>query len=178
MKKISILLVIMLLPTLNMFAQNDIISTLFSQYAEDENFTKVTVSSKMFQLFTNIEPGDKDEEEILDAISKLKGLKVLASDSVANPRQLFDNVVKKITSEKYEELMEVKDADEDMKFMIKETKGVISELIMVIGGNRRFVLISLYGEIDLKNISKLSKSLNIKGMEYLQHVNDSTANHS
>ena len=154
-------------------AQNDVVTKLFNDFYDDPNFTKVSVSSKMFDLFTNIEPGDADEKEILDAISKLKGLKVVAADSVKDAKKLYTNAVKKISGNGYDELMEVKDAGEDMKFMIKETNGVISELVMVVGGKKAFFILSLYGEIDLKKISKLSKSMNIKGMDYLKQLDKS-----
>jgi hypothetical protein len=44
---------------------------------------------------------------------------------------------------------------------------------MVVGGNKSFFILSLYGEIDLKKIAKLSKSMNVKGMEYLKQLDDS-----
>ncbi|MDZ7608660.1 MAG: DUF4252 domain-containing protein [Cyclobacteriaceae bacterium] len=154
-------------------AQNDAVTKLFNEYYNDENFTKISVSSKMFELFTEIKPGDTDEQEILDAISKLKGLKVIATDSVANSKQLYTNAVKKISGSGYEELMEVKDAQEDMKFMISEQNGIINELVMVVGGKKSFFVMSLYGEIDLTKISKLSKSMNVKGMEYLKNLDES-----
>jgi hypothetical protein len=156
-------------------AQNDAVTKLFNDYYDDENFTKISVSSKMFELFTNIEAGDENEEEILEAVSKLKGLKVIAADSVGNSRELYMNAVKKISGNGYEELMEVKDAKENMKFMIKEKDGVIDELVMVVGGNKSFIIMSLYGEIDLKKISKLSKSMNIKGMEHLKQLDKDKA---
>jgi hypothetical protein len=57
--------------------------------------------------------------------------------------------------------------------MISEKDGIINELVMVVGGHKSFFVLSLYGEIDLKNISKLSKSMNVKGMEYLQQLDES-----
>ena len=154
-------------------AQNDVVTKLFNEYYNDENFVKISVSSKMFELFTEIKPGDADEQEILDAISKLKGLKVIAADSVPNSKQLYTNAVKKISGSGYDELMEVKDAQEDMKFMISEKDGIINELVMVVGGKKRFFVMSLFGEIDLSKISKLSKGMNVKGMEYLQKLDES-----
>lgn len=148
-------------------AQNDVVTKLFNDYYNNPDFTKVSVSSKMFELFTNIEPGDENEKEVLEAISKLKGLKVIATDSAKNAGKLYADAIKKISGNGYEELMEVKDAQENMKFMIKEGNGIINELVMVVGGNKSFYVMSLYGEIDLKKISKLSKSMNIKGMERL-----------
>ena len=169
MKKITFIILLMV-ASISGYAQNNVITDLFNQYYDDENFTKVSVSSKMFDLFTEIEPGDKDEEMILRAISKLEGLKILAADSIGNSRKLFDDAVKKISSKGYEELMEVKDAEEDMKFMIMDTNGKITELVMVIGGRKQFIIMSLFGEIDLKSISKLSKSMNIEGLEHLEHI--------
>lgn len=153
-------------------AQNDVVTKLFNDYYDDENFTKISVSSKMFELFTNIDADDEDEEAILEAVSKLKGLKVIAADSVGNAKKLYSSAVKKVSGNGYKELMEVKDAKENMKFMIKEKDGLITELVMIVGGNKSFIILSLYGEIDLKKISKLSKSMNIKGMEHLKQLDE------
>jgi len=60
-----------------------------------------------------------------------------------------------------------------MKFMISEKDGIITELVMVVGGKKSFFVMSLYGEIDLAKISKLSKSMNVKGMEYLKNLDKS-----
>jgi hypothetical protein len=114
----------------------------FNDYYDNEDFTKISVSSKMFELFTNIEPGDESEEEILEATSKLKGLKVIAADSVGNSKKLYTDAVRKISGGGYDELMEVKDAQEDMKFMISEKDGIINELVMVVGGNKSFFILS------------------------------------
>jgi hypothetical protein len=155
-----------------LYAQNDVITKLFDQYYDDPNFTKVSVSSKMFELFTEIDPEDEDEKQILDAISKLKGLKILAADSVTDAKKLFNDAVKKIRARNYEELLTVKDATEDVQFMIKEKDGVIDELVLLVGGKKKFVIMSLFGEIELKNISKLSKSMKITGMEYLEKIDE------
>ena len=66
--------------------------------------------------------------------------------------------------------MTVKDKDNDMKFLIKEEAGVITELLMVIHGETEFFLLSLIGDIDLKQISKLSKSMAIDGFEHLNKI--------
>lgn len=171
MKKISVLIVAVF-AVLSSYAQNDAISTLFTKYSQDDNFTKVSVSSKMFELFTHIEPGDEDEEVILEAISKLKGLKALIADSIQGPKELYKEAVGKINSSNYEELMDVQGPDEDMKFMIKESGGVINELVMIVRETNSFAIICLYGEINLKSISKLSKSLNIDGVEHLEHIDN------
>ena len=78
----------------------------------------------------------------------------------------------------YEELMSVRDKDKDMKFYIKEiSAGKIGELIMVMGGNDEFMLLTLFGEIDLKKISHIGKKMNIEGLQNLEKMKDGHNGH-
>ncbi|MFN5557394.1 MAG: DUF4252 domain-containing protein, partial [Chryseotalea sp.] len=129
----------------------DAITKFFSKYQNDESFSNVTVSSKMFSLFTDMEVTSPEDKEVINAISKLKGLRILAKEDARNARELYKEAFTLIPSKDYEELMTVRDKDADMKFLIKDDgKGKISELLMVMGGNNDFMILSLFGEIDLK----------------------------
>lgn len=154
-------------------AQNDAISKYFSKYANNEDFTQVTVTSRMFGLFANLDAEDQEDKELLDAISKVKGLRILAKDDIskAEADALYTEAMALLPTKEYDELMTVKDKENDMKFMIKETSGVITELLMVIHGQEEFFLLSLIGDIDLKQISRLSKSMSIDGFEHLEKIN-------
>jgi Domain of unknown function (DUF4252) len=152
-------------------AQNDAISKFFSKYQNDDSFSQVTVSSKMFSLFTNMEVESAEDKEVLDAISKIKGLRILAKEDARNARELYKEAFSLIPMKDYEELMTVKDKDADMKFLIKDDgKGKISELIMVMGGMDDFMVMSLFGEIDLKQVSRLGRKMDIKGLENLEKM--------
>jgi hypothetical protein len=70
----------------------------------------------------------------------------------------------------YQELMVIKEKGQDFKFLIREKDGIISELLMVAGGNSNNALISIRGNIDLNTISKLSRSMNIDGLDALQKI--------
>lgn len=170
MKKLILIILTVDLMAFQVNAQDAAINSMFDKYADDEAFTKVTITSKMFSLFTEFEPEDPNTKELTEAISKLKGLKILASDSVSDAQKYYKEAIKNIQKSKFEELMSVRDGKENVLFMIKENGGKISELLMLVGGNNEFVAIDLYGEIDLKQISKLSKGMNIKGMEYLENI--------
>ena len=168
MKKI-IVAVGMLMMVNAAFAQ-DAISKFFSKYQSDESFSQVTVSSKMFGLFTNLEADSPEDKEVLDAISKLKGLRILAKEDARNARALYAEAFKLIPAKEYEELMSVRDKDKDMKFLIKESGGKISELLMIMGGNEDFMILSLFGEIDLKQVSRIGKKMDVKGLENLDKL--------
>ena len=75
-----------------------------------------------------------------------------------------------IPIKEYEELMSVRDKDKDMKFFIKESGGKISELLMIMGGNEQFMVMSLFGEIDLKQISRIGKKMDVEGLEHLEKM--------
>lgn len=158
------------------YAQNDAITKFFNKYASDESFTQVTVSGKMFSLFTNMEADTPEDKEVLDAISKLKGLRILRKEDERNARALYKEAFSLIPMKEYEELMSVRDKDNDIKFLIKESGGKISELLMVMGGSKEFMIISLVGTIDLKQVSRMGKKMNVSGLENLDKMDDSKKN--
>lgn len=151
-------------------AQGEVVNKYFNQFEDNEDFVKVSLSSKMFSMMSDLEPGSDEEKEFLEAISKLKGMKIVAADSTGASAELYDQAKKDIQAAGFEELMSVQDAEENFQFSIKEKGDVIEELVMVAGGKKRFAIISLYGEIDLKNISKIARSMNVGPMSELSKL--------
>ena len=171
MKKISLGLSMFLL-SLTMMGQGTVITKYMNQYAGNEKFTKVSVSQKMFSMFTNLEAGSPAEKEFLQAVSKLKGLKVIMADSIPNSMVIYKQAVADVNKAAYEELVTVNDARGNLLFSTKESNGIISELIMVAGSKKQFIMISLYGDIDLKNISKIAQQMRVPGFDQLKHIDD------
>ncbi len=171
MKKIIALLALIVLGT-GVYAQSESISKFFNKYATDESFTtQVTISSKMFSLFTNMEVEKPEDTEVLEAISKLKGLRIIGKENTSDARNLYKEASGIILQNKFEELMSVKDKDNDMKFyIIEKTPGKISELVMVSGSADDFMMMTLFGEIDLKQISRIGQKMNVGGLENLQKM--------
>ncbi|MEJ7645011.1 MAG: DUF4252 domain-containing protein [Chryseolinea sp.] len=169
MKKI--IAAVALVFVINATYAQDAISKFFSKYNTDESFSQVTVSSKMFGLFTNMDADTPEDKEVLNAISKLKGLRIIAKDDARVARTLYKEAFTLIPMKEYEELMSVRDKDKDMKFLIKESGGKISELLMIMGGNENFMVMSLFGEIDLKQISRIGKKMNVDGLQHLDKMN-------
>lgn len=166
MKRLTLILTAIAI-SFTMMAQQSVIDKYFEKYADDDNFTKITINQKMFSLFANFDGGTEGETEFMQAISKLEGLKILVADSIGNPMQLFKTTSKAIKKAGYEELMSVKDSDENVIFSIKEKDGVIKEMIMLVGGKEEFVLLSLYGVINLKDVSKIASGMKMDGLESL-----------
>ncbi len=170
MKKVMLGVVMML--SVAVQAQNDVIAKFFNKYDGDESFSKVSISGKMFSMMANIDGNTEDEKAMISAISKIKGLKILKKDDARNSRELYKEALSMVPAGQFEELMTVRDKDKDMKFFTKESGGKISELVMVLGGNEEFLVMSLFGEIDLKEMGKIGKSVNIDGLQNLDKMKD------
>lgn len=171
MKK-GLIIIGMFLLSLGVMAQGKVITKYFNQLEDNEDYTKVSVSQKMFSMFTELEAGSDAEKEFLQAVSKLKGLRLIIADSIADAATMYKTAIADVDKAGYEELMSIKDAEENLKFSIIEKDGIIHELLMVVGGNKSFIMLSLYGEIDLNNISKIAQEMRVEGLERLGKMHD------
>lgn len=153
--------------TLN--AQNNAIDRYYEQYANDETFTKVSISSKMFNLFTNFDMEDEAERQVVETIAKLKGLKMLIANEYPQAEQTYKEAIV-FPKKNMEELMTVEAKEQELMFFISETNGKISELLMISYEKDNLIILSLVGDIDLKEISKLSSKMDIKGFEQLDKL--------
>lgn len=151
----------------NLSAQNDAITRFFEKYVDDERFTVVYVSPKMFQLVSKIETDDEDWNKVREVVKDLGGLRVLAADSIEDGLKYYKDALSKVPANEYEELLTVRDGKENVRIWVKDTGNIIEELLLLVGSPDQFVLLSFTGKIDLDKISELSKTLDIDGAEHL-----------
>lgn len=169
MKKLF-LLPLFLLAAFASQAQNDAITRFFEKYADDERFTMVYVSPKMFQMLAKIETDDEDWNKFRDVVKDLGGLRVLTADSVANGDAMYKDALSRVPQKEYEELLTVRDGKENVRIWIKESNNVIQELLLLVGAPDEFTMLSFVGKIDLDKISSLAKTLDVEGVEHLDKV--------
>jgi hypothetical protein len=152
-----------------MQAQTNPVDEMFNKYSEKQGFTVVSISSKMFSLFANKDAENKDASEI---INKLKSIKILSvEDSLLNKNlNFYTELSRKLDLSVYEELILVKEGPDITKFLIKQTGNIISELLVISGGPGGNSLISIKGELNLKSISELSKSLDMQELKSLDKI--------
>lgn len=167
MKKLALITILTGL-SLTVFSQRSPVDDLFEKYNGREGFTSVYISSKMFSLLGRI---DTEDEEFQNLVSRIKGIKILAVDSATNVSgvNFISELQKKLNVSGYEELMTVKEQNDEIRFMIREVNGKIAELVMITGGNGSSV-VSITGDLDLKTIASLSDNIGIEGLEDLDKV--------
>ena len=150
-------------------AQTGPIDEMFNKYSEKEGFTVVTISGKMFSMFA----GQNDRENGADnVISRLKSIRILSvEDSLLNRNiNFYSELGKKLNFSEYEELMGVKEGADMTKFLIRQKGSVITELLVITGGPGGNSLISIRGDLDLRSISEISKSMDIQELKSLDKI--------
>jgi protein-disulfide isomerase-like protein with CxxC motif len=147
----------------SLFGQANAIDKYFKQYLDDERFSVVYISGRMFRLFDkfNIDEMDMDDDEakaMLSIAKDLEGLRILTTDE--NVQAFYEEAKNKINTNEYEILMTIRSrGDDNVDFLIKEEGNVITELLMLVGGNDDFALLSFVGRIDLDKISELAREM-------------------
>ena len=136
-----------------------------------DGYTTVSISQSMFELFSSI-ANDKDDQDFKNITSRLTGIKILSCEAkggAKNGQEFYHEVIRNLPQPEYQVLMDINDGGEPVKFLIKKQGNKTTELVMAVGGAEPCLMV-LQGDIDLKQISKLSKSMNIKGFDHLGDV--------
>lgn len=170
MKRIIIFYVLAII-TINLWPQSPA-DKVFDKYSGAEGFTTVYITKYMFDLFKDVE-NNNVSDEMQEAISRLNSIKILATDDDPDTKtsiNLYDEVMKNLPQAEYKEMMVIKEKDENVRFLVREKDSKVVELLLLVGSPDESVMISIQGDIDMKNISKITKALNIEGMEKLENI--------
>lgn len=173
MKFFSGLFVITLFLTVTLANAQSPADALFDKYSGKEGFTTVYITPGMFELFAEMDTPE-DDSSFVKIAKTLKSIKILSleNDSIRKSEGIdfFDEIMNDFPESVYEELMVVRDEDQRVNFYVRRNGNKIAELLMVVGGNDDNALISIQGNIDLKSVAKLSRTMNIHGMENLKKM--------
>ncbi len=187
MKKLAIIVAIALAPIVT-FGQS-----IFDKYEDFDEVSSVIVNQKMFSMLAsiNIDLDDPEAQGYVDMVKKITGFKVFSTGDEKVSANMKATVAKYLKSSDLEELMRIKDGDQTVKIYVKEGKddNHVKELLMFVTGLKELtkgeditingkkreietVLLSLTGDIDLRQISKLTNQMNIPGGKHLEKAGD------
>ncbi|MFH1159726.1 MAG: DUF4252 domain-containing protein [bacterium] len=153
------------------------IEKLYTKYAGQDNFTSVNINKELFQMIMKMDiqgEGTEEVKEIQKMMDQLDGLKILSyhdSTNKAKVSAIYKEFNDLFPAPPYSELMSIKENGNNVRFLTKQdTGGKILELVMLADDDGEVTVLSLVGRIDMSTISKLSKKINIDGMEKLDHI--------
>lgn len=187
MKKIVLIAAILVAPIVS-FGQS-----LFDKYEDLDEVTSFVATQKMFSMLAQIDinTDDPEADAYIDMVKSLNSLKVLTTGDAKISADIKADVEKYLKSSKLEELMRIKDGDQTVKIYVRDGKDEnhVKELLMFVNGLKEVtkdsnieingkkreietVLLSLTGDIDLRQISKLTSQMNVPGGKHLEKAGD------
>ncbi len=151
------------------FAQSNGLITVLDNLEETKGVSTILISKKMFELFTkttNIEVEGESLNELLSSLDKLMIYEVDLPTTETN--QITKNITSLLKSDGYEILLKIKEDGDDVEIYIQEKNDVVKHLFLIAKEGTTLQIISLLGNIDLAQISKLSGTLNIEELELIK----------
>lgn len=136
------------------------------------------MTSKMFKMLAKVDlsAGDKEAQEYLKLIENLDEIRMFTSENSQVRAEMAKDVESYLKNGSLEQLMRVNEDGKNIKFYSKPGKNddVVSELFMFMEGNKEgepiSVILSITGDIDLSQLSRLTSDLKVPGAEELKNV--------
>lgn len=187
-KKVIVLLAIMIVPMIS-FGQ-----TFFDKYESMKGVTSGVIGQKMFKMIATIDVDldDPEAQGFLEMVKKIESVKVLSTGDTDISSRLAADTEKYISSSKLDELMRFKDGNQTVKFYVREGRDEnhVKELLMYISGLKELtkdsnieingekrdletILVSIIGDVDLREISKITSKMNVPGGKHLEKAGKS-----
>lgn len=171
MKKTLIFLAIVLFSVVGN-AQN------FNKYDSMKNVDAMVLTSKMFKLLAKVDLNSEDPEaqQYLNLIEHLKEIRMYTSSQPEVMNQMNVDVTNYLQKGSLEELMRVNKDGKNIKFYSKpgRNENYVSELFMYLQGETdgkpMSIILTITGDIDLTQLSKLTADLKVPGAEELKKV--------
>jgi len=151
-------------------AQRDRLDDFFSRYSGAEGFTTVTINGDLFSLIAKFDNEDEDLNKMAD---KITSIRIISTEKeIPHPDvNFYVELRDEIRRGGYEEMMTVKDPDNDVLVLVRTSGETIRELLLIASGKNQTV-IQIKGLLHERDLDSLSRS-HIEGLEYLEELENS-----
>jgi len=200
MKRIILLLLVGVfsLPTMAQQSQN-LFEQLTEKYADKDGFSASQISSELFDLYLKKKNID-EESPVSDALKNLNNILVISQSNLAGvsyknsgyyvlgsdetdknseteteQNQLHSEIISHYKNNNYSLLKTEKRMGEDVKVYLKKANDKIEALALITSSSASTNLVELQGNIDLKTVSELNRALNLRGLENLYKIDNSSS---
>lgn len=152
----------------------------FAKYEDNPKVDQMVITQNMFSLLSEIDvegkESDPKKQEFINLVQSLKEINMLTTSDGQTGVQLKNEMEQQISAEHLKELMKVKKDGKLITFYSKpgSQKGKVSRLLMFLSstekGEKRYIMISIKGDIDLNEIGKMASAFKFPGGEELKNV--------
>ena len=157
--------------SLSVIGQKSAVDKVFDKYSGKDGYTTVYISSFMFNMLNSLETDDPEYNEFKKATSGINSIKILTQEG-GDSEAFGAELLELLPRSEYQEMMMVKDQEEDVLFLAREENGRVTEFLLIVSGSGEDVLIAIQGDIDLESIAKIASGLDMPGLENLEDIED------
>ncbi len=146
----------------------DVVNAFVEKYTKDESLEIVSIGKKMFEMMGTL---SSDNPDLMEVIKGLENIRIVSSKDPDLSPEYYKTAQELLSKSKgFEEILSSKENDEQTIVVVKESKDVVKELVLITNGAKGFSMIALNGKINIKTLAKCAGTLNIKGLEKLGSV--------
>lgn len=171
MKKFIILLLTLVFLAPLAQAQESVTEKLYEKYSGKDGFTTVHITKELFSMIAqmNFEGEDAEEmNEMKDAMANLKFIRIVMfeedSDGSLKDFEAFKKDLQAFDLDGFSELMVVDDKDEKVRFVARQEGDIFKEFLVLIQSDKEAGFISIFGDMSMETISKVSQNMGIQQM--------------
>lgn len=164
---------------------------LTEKYADQDGFSASMLSSDMFDLYLKKKNIDENSE-LAEALESLDNILVVsqsrfgiepgeffgdtkpAKKEKSGDAELHEDIMEHYKQNGYSLLKTEKRMGEDVKVYLQRNNGSITALALITNSSRSTSLVELDGDIDLATVADLNKVLNLRGLENLYKIDNSS----
>jgi hypothetical protein len=167
MKKATMIMSLAVM-SLALMAQGPV-DRVFSKYSHAEGVTSVQISKGMMNMLSNVDNDDESFKELIRSVSSINILHVPETAGGNGKIDFYREIIDDLPVSKYNELMRVNSPEHNVLFLVEEKGGLASEFLVIVGGGKENVLISIKGNLDMNKLASLS-AINAPGMNHLMNL--------
>ncbi len=150
-----ILCLLLICFSVSLAAQGDLsANSLFRKYKRNTDMRGATIPGFLIKMGSWFVDADEDPE-LKQMLSKVGGIRFLVSEGSDQKQNEFLNEMSHTLSPEYEELMTIKDGEDNFIIRIKENKGNVQELVMLGQSDEDAMYIVVHGNFPIEEIGTL-----------------------
>jgi hypothetical protein len=165
MKRIILSVIIAICATA-LYGQKDALDDFFNSYSDKDGYTSVTISGNLFGLLKKFD----DDPDLADLDRKITSVRIVSREggSAFDGPDFYSDLKGIIRRGGYEELMKVKNPDENLLFLVRTERDVIKELLMVASGDSETV-IQVRGSFTRDDVERFTQEEGLAELEMLEN---------
>lgn len=158
----NILIAITLLMPVAGMGQSKIITELKAQFSGNEEVTSFSFGGNFLNMASWFNSDNKEEEAVKNLINGIDHLQILSIPiGKKGIREIeLRELRKNINKDHFEDLMVIRDENEEINIMVKEKGGMIVNVLMVVNDNKALTLLDFSGSISREDVALLTENVN------------------